>query len=408
MNKTKVVKNENYKPLGIAWFIYSFCTQILMLFKHGYYCDRRVFRKRNKKEGCLVLYNHTSNHDHFATTAAFGLKPVNYVITKYFYFNRKLAKVLNQVKAIPRDQFTPDLTSIKIMKRALEKGRIIPIAPTGQISVHGAPIYVDKAISKLLKLCKADVYTLQIFGNYLACPKWGLSKRRTRVHSRFVKTLTKEEIATMTDEEIYERVCQDINVNDIHNQEILPQKIHGKALAEGIENILYVCPKCGSKFKIISNKNNFVCQECGNTVHINQYCLFEPVGKDCTMFQNEEEWYHWETALLTKQIENNTLNLTGEFKILLNLDDPWVIEEVGTGHMCLTKDRFFIDGTVKGKEIHKEFSLDKVVQLPWRPNSHFEITGEPEGKWKFIAIPDSNRVVEWVQAIDAIRMYRHK
>ena len=75
-------KKENLKPNGFAWWIYRTYSAIAMKLKFNVKYDREVFNNRNKKEGCIVLYNHACNSDHFISTAFFGKTRVNYVITK--------------------------------------------------------------------------------------------------------------------------------------------------------------------------------------------------------------------------------------------------------------------------------------------------------------------------------------
>ena len=79
-------------------------------------------------------------------------------------------------------------------------------------------IFIDPAIVKLVRLCKTDVFALQIRGNYLAHPKWSLSKRRAKVRTKFVHVIDKNEIKALSDEEIYQRICNSIDISDIREQ----------------------------------------------------------------------------------------------------------------------------------------------------------------------------------------------
>ena len=47
---------------------------------------------------------------------------------------------------------------------------------------------------------------------------------------------------------------------------------------------------------------------------------------------------------------------------------------------------FIFDGMdINGNNYHKEFALERIFQLPWKPNGHFEINGDEDGKFKFIS-----------------------
>ena len=83
-----IKKNEKIKPSIIAWLIYSIGSRIYMFFKNRIKVNRKIFKKRNKKEGCIVIYNHASNQDHFLTTIGFGLTRASYVAQVIFIIIR--------------------------------------------------------------------------------------------------------------------------------------------------------------------------------------------------------------------------------------------------------------------------------------------------------------------------------
>lgn len=406
--KTSNKNINNLKPNYFYWFVYNIASKVVMTFKNGYKCDKKEFKMNNNKEGCLLVYNHVSNMDHFASTAALT-RHMHYVISKFFYFNKLLSHLLNGVKALPKDQFSADMASIKLMKRAIENKKIVAIAPAGQITVHGGMIFIDPAIVKLVRLCKANVFAIQIRGNYLSYPKWSLAKRKAKVRTKFITVIKKEEISLLSDEEIYNRICDSINVNDIKEQEVNKIKIKSKSRAAGIENILYVCPKCQSKFKIVSEKHHFWCTECNNKVYFNEYGIMEAASENNVRFISEEEWYKWETQLLYRQIEEGTLHLERECTLHRNINEKWKMDEYAKGKIILTKDQFYFEGVDNfGNPYRKDFNLERIFQLPWKPNIHFEITGDEEGKFKVTCDNMTNAVVEFVQAIDALRVYNHK
>ena len=83
-------KTSDFRAYYICWWIYTLVARIYVFFIG---CAKRitnVFKKRNKKEGCIVLYNHTSKYDHFLTTAAFRYTRAAYVISTHFYFKSKM------------------------------------------------------------------------------------------------------------------------------------------------------------------------------------------------------------------------------------------------------------------------------------------------------------------------------
>ena len=398
-------KTSDFRAYYICWWIYTLVARIYVFFIG---CAKRitnVFKKRNKKEGCIVLYNHTSNKDHFITTASFNYTRVNYVITKHFYYNKTLKTLLKVVKTIPREQFKADLISIKAIKKAVDDGRVICLAPEGQITIHGKLQYIDPAVVKLIRLCKCSVYTSQIKGGYFAFPKWRKSKRKYPVSNEIIKVFDKEELSSLTDEEIYNRVVESLDVKDFENQKKNPIKIKSKAIIKGLDNILYYCPKCKSKYTTETDGNIMTCTKCNNKVRMNEYGFLEPVGPETVMFESEYEWYKYEKELIKKDILKGNFHLEAECELHIGNEETWKINYAGTGKVVLTNTELYYEGTINGEKVRKDFALEKMIQLPFDPAFRFDIPCD-EGKFEFRPIDNPKVVIEFVQAIDAFREIR--
>lgn len=399
-------KNTKTKPNPIAWFIYSVASRIIMFFKNGVKYDTKAFKNRNKKRGCIVLYNHASKKDHFITSAAFGMTRVNYVISNHFYYKSFLRTVLTWVRAIPREQFKSDLISIRKIKKVIDNKGVICIAPAGQMTIDGSVPYIDRAIVKLIKFCKADVYTCQMHGTYLAYPKWRKNERKYPISAKFYKVMDMEEVVTLSEDEIYDRSVKAIDVYDLREQKQNPVKIKGENLIEGLEQIIYYCPKCKSKHTIITKGNTMTCTRCNNTVQMNQYGILEPIGHDCVMFQNEAEWYRFEKDVIKEEVLKGNYHLEGNFTLTCNIkESEWELEEVGQGKVVLTNDELYYEGTFKGEIVLKKFPLEKLIQLPFDAGVRFDIPND-EGTFQFRPIDTPAKVTEFVQAIDVMRELR--
>ena len=201
--ETKKKKTKKEKVLMPWWInlIFSTYSKIYMLLKYRPKINRKVLKAQ--KRGCILIYNHSSNKDHYFIMSACNYRPVNFVLASYFYFNKVLGKILTWAKGISKDQFKPDIAAIRKMKKVLDQNGIVAIAPAGQISMDGTPPYISPAIVKLIKMAKADVLGLKMTGINLSLPKWRKYPRRTKINLEFVKVVTKEELETLKDKELY-------------------------------------------------------------------------------------------------------------------------------------------------------------------------------------------------------------
>lgn len=403
-------KNKKQKVLMPWWanFIFTAYSKIYMFFKFGMKYDRRALKEqRKRKRGCIMIYTHYSNKDHYVIKASCNYKKVSFVLASYFFFNKTLNKVLTLARAISKDQFKPDITSIRKMKKVIDAGGLIAIAPAGQTSFDGNPPFISPTIVKLIRMCKADVICLQLHGVYLTYPKWRKSPRKCqKMNTNFLNVLNKEEIDTLSDEEIYARVKSSLNIQEFEDQKELKRKIKGDSLLYGAEDLVVRCPKCDARCSYEYNNGALVCTECGNTIVSDEYGLLSPKTHEDKSFQTLPEFYNYEKALLGKELDNG-LVLKNKVIIQNNFKNPKVLEDAGEGVLILSRKEFYYVGTMNGEEVKKEFNLDLLMQLPFEPNVRFEVP-DSEGWFRFKPIDDKRVITEYVMAIDYFNDERMK
>ncbi len=402
-------KKTRVKPIRVVWWFYVVVSWFFTTFQNKTKVNRKVFKNRNKKEGCVVMFNHGCNHDHFYATRALGFTPTSYVVSSHFCYNSFLRGAFKLVHAIPKEQFKADVNAIMKIKRTIQAGTPIAISPAGQITMHGESIAIDRVIVKLLKMCNVDVYALRMHGTYFAYPKWRKYRRRSPIHLEFVKVLTKDEIKTLSDDEIYKRACESIDIVDRLEQPIYNYKLKSKGLIEGIESILYRCPKCYEKNCMTTEKDIISCDICNYSVRMNNKGCLEKVEPNELLIDTESNWYRFEKAYIRELIEKDELFIEGNFDLYRDLDIPFKLEKVGSGKIVLTKDEFYYEGTIKGEIIRKDFNLNSLVQLPFEAGKHFDVPDD-EGYFEFKPCPGElpSIVIEFVQAIDVLAAMRNK
>lgn len=404
----KAKKTEKIVPNGLAWFIYSIASKLIVHSLNKVKINKKEFVKRNKKEGCIVLYNHTSKYDHFLTTAAFGCTTkTSYVISTHFLFNPKLRVILNWVRAIPKEQFKSDIGTIKKIKRALQHNLPVAIAPVGQVTMHGESLSMDKSIVKLLKMCNVDVYTATLHGSYFAWPKWRIKRRKNPVHVNINKLFTKEEVKELGEEELYNKIYTTLDVVDRNEVDKYGYNLKSKNLILGIEDMLYRCPKCNSIDSMKSKDNIITCHKCGNSLLMNSRGTFDKNCEDAVIFNNEADWYNWEKEVIQKDVENNNLNLVGRFDIYHNINKDYNLINLGSGKVVLNNDELYYEGMFNGENKRIDFKLNSLKQLPFETRNHFAIPSD-EGTFEFkpSSGEKASKIAQFVQSIDVLNNYK--
>ena len=399
----KKKNNDKIKPCWFAWIIYMIVSKIIIAFKTKTKINKKVFKERNKNEGCILLYNHTSKMDHFLTTSAFGFTRVSYVISTHFLFKSKIRILLNMVRAIPKEQFKSDIGTIKKIKRAIQCKLPVAIAPVGQITMHGDSLNMDKSIVKLLKMCNVDVYAITLHGSYFAFPKWHIFKRKNPITVNFEKLFSKEDLKQLSEDELYDNIYQTLDIVDRREVDKYKYNLKPKNLIVGIEDMLYKCPNCLENDKLITKDNVITCSKCGNSLLMNCRGKFESNSINSKIFDNEADWYNWEKSIIKDSVDNGTLYLEGNFDMYHNINKDYNLIKMGFGKVVLTNNELYYIGMFNGENKKIDFKLSSLKQLPFETRNHFAIPSD-EGTYEFKPSNGelNSKIAQFVQTIDVL------
>lgn len=402
-NKKKKNKNKNKKVLMPIWLniVFTLGSKVILLFLTRIKHKRRVLRKH--KKGFLLLYNHYSNKDHFIIKDALNFRRVNYVVASSYLLTKPVGPILRMARAISKDQFKPDLVAIRKIKKAIDQKGIVAIAPTGQTTVDGNPSYMPDTIVKLIRLVKSDVVGLRSQGSYLCFPKWRKSKRKCKIQTEFVTILKKEELATLTDQEIYNRIYDAIYVNEEEDQLTMKRVIKSKAIAEGLETVFTICPKCLKHRTINTKENRIYCRDCANEGYMDHYGFIHPKTENDVVFNRVSQWINWQKQLIGQEFENG-LEIKQLVMLRSNLADPLKMEHIGKGYLSLSKNGFILDGNIYQEPFYREYKMEQIPQLPFDPGVRIEIPNEE----LFLRVHPENfySVFEYVQIFDYLNDLR--
>ena len=112
--------------------------------------------------------------------------------------------------------------------------------------------------------------------------------------------------------------------------------------ADGLNRVLYKCPKCGSEDGMKGSGTHITCRHCGNEFELSEYGVLKPSG-DSRGFEHIPDWYRWERECVRKELVDNTYRL--EIPVLISmLVDTNSIYNVGEGVLTHTRDGFHLTG----------------------------------------------------------------
>ncbi|HNX13246.1 MAG TPA: lysophospholipid acyltransferase family protein [Oscillospiraceae bacterium] len=256
------------------------------------------FEKYTPKEGAfLLLINHTNDCDPFLASL---LLPgyIRFVATEQLTEGPAGKLVSFLVNPIPRKKGASADDTVQYIRINLRLGISVAMFPEGVVSVNGQSGYFSPRTGDLVKNSAGGLITCRITGGYLCYPVWAKHPRRGPAEGKIVREYTREELDKMSVDEINAAIAGDLYVNAYEEQSKNPKRYRGKSFAEGLENALFVCPKCHGVGTMHSKKNDYFC-DCGYRVTLGENGFF--IGQDI-VFNNVLDWDLWQREYIKEQI----------------------------------------------------------------------------------------------------------
>jgi len=275
-----------------------------------------------RKEPYVMLANHTFLFD--VIHVPLCLKRVPFIVASQTLFKKQPTKFLvTQVAhVIPKSKGASDTTTVRELIGAIKRGYPILIFPEGDTTFYGETGYIEESTMKLIKKLGVDVITCNVKGGYLSKPRWATGKRKNRqIHLNYELTIPKEHIKDMTFEEVNKKIMKALYHDDYEYQRKAMISHPGDSLAEGIENVVYVCPFCESINTIESKNNRVKCNQCLKEGSIDEYGFIRDFK-----FKNLIQWNEYQKKF-SKKLRASIIKSTGFLNYMSIVDDH--LEPVG-------------------------------------------------------------------------------
>ena len=235
---------------------------------------RRGFRLRldpmPEPEGAaIILCNHPSMLD--PLFVALSSKQQFYFLGTESLYQKGLRSRLMKywLGPIAKQKGSVSAGAVMTMLRYLRAGRRVCIFPEGIASCNGEGNPIVESTGKLVRSAGATLITYRLEGAYLARPKWSKKNRRGPIFGVVAGVYAPEKLRAMKPREINALIHRDLFLNDYTWQRARRISYPGPRRAEGIENLLYLCPQCARIGTLRGTKNEIHCG-CGLRVEIGE------------------------------------------------------------------------------------------------------------------------------------------
>ena len=355
---------------------------------------------KGKRGPFVVIANHQSSLD-FTTLINATQRPMTFVISHAFYNTLPVKGIMRRLGVIPKQQFQTNLQDIHRMRAVLEDGGILVIYPAGLMCEDGLSTPLPEATYKFLKWMKADVYVARTAGTYFARPKWSRGFRPGKTTLDIYRLFTKEALQETPDEAVKAATDEALLFDAYREQEKLLVKYRGGACVEGLENVLYACPHCGTEFKMEARERRLLCAACGYAEESDEYGFLHKCGEIGEEIRYVSDW----SNLL---YEKTRAALVAWEELLLSTDasvhmidyKKHKFAKVGDARVTLTRAGFSIRGRLRGEAVEMHVPTTCFASLPFVPGRHFDIQ---HGSDIFRCYPaDGRTTIKFVHAVKAL------
>ena len=322
-------KKFSERVYGFLWHLVRKPFEWIFAFQHD--SDR-------ENVPTLIISNHVTNYDPILVALSFPGRRIHFVASEHLFRMGLISKVLTYLfEFIPRRKGVSGSDTAMSVLRQLRDGKSVGLFAEGETTWDGKTASVVSATGRLAQMSKCRLVTYRLEGGYLTAPRWGKGIRRGKMYGRIVGIYSPEELKAMGKEEVQRIIERDIYEDALARQQENPVAYGKRRRAEGLENVLFRCPVCGS-YANLRSKGNYLYCSCGEKWEYTAYGRFEPP----TPFETVEAWDLWQRQKLQEQrlptLRERELTLT-------RLIDDHNQEVVGKGSLQLRGDVLRCCGT---------------------------------------------------------------
>lgn len=336
----------------------------------------KVLRNEIKraKGAFVVIANHQCAYD-FVNLICATRRPMHFVISQSFFSSLPITGFMEKMGVIPKQQFQTTVHDMKRMKSVVDHGAPLVIYPAGLMCEDGLSTPIPTATYKFLKWLGVDVYVARSYGSYFVMPKWTKGMRRGKTQIDIYKLFDKDTLAQADVNDVRRAVDAALLYDAYREQETRNFPYRHNDDLNGMEHVLYMCPHCHNEFTIeVQNNSTICCTHCGYSQTMDKTGFLHLSGTVGEEIRYISDWSKHIYNHLKGQIQADemfSLSASAAFRMVNPKRHKF--EDVGSGSIHLSRDGFYLTGTVRGEAIDLLIPMGNVPTLPFSPGKYLEI-----------------------------------
>ncbi len=359
---------EPNKPKWYLKIVEFVATPFFLIFNNAHVkTDKAVKRLKGPY---LILATHQSFMDFPMLVKGIFPRTTGWVMSVEEF--RRGDWLMYGIGGIPKRKFDHSIVTAKHILNFLKKKKhTCTIYPEARFEFAGINEKLDGALGKLCKHADVPVVMCMTNGNFINSPQWSKHPyRRIRQESHLYLLLSKEEIQSLSAEEIQCRIEKAFEKDEYKWQVDNNYHIKCKDRADGLHKILYKCPACGREFAMNSSGVNLWCEDCGAKWEMDTLSRLRGVNTDAG-YSHIPDWYRWEREEVRKEVQNGTYRFEDTVRVEDYYSSRVGFVNLGEVNFVHDKDGFTFTGKLEGEK----FNLVKPVSSMYSVHVEYDFLG---------------------------------
>ena len=305
--------------------------------------------KLDRGEPCLVLMNHSSFIDLKIAARLLFTRPFHIVCTSDGFAGKKW--LMRSIGCIPARKFMTDVTLVRDMVYAVrELKSSVLMFPEASYSFDGTQTPLPDSLGKCLKLLKVPVVMIRTSGAFARDPLYNnLQLRKVRVSAEVEYLLSAEEIAAKSPQELNLFLQEKFSFDYFRWQQDNKICIDEPFRADGLNRMLYKCPRCKTEGQMRGQGTRLRCECCREEYELTEYGYLRPVEETEELIQTGKhfthipDWYLWERECVREELISGTYRLEVPVVIYMMVNEK-CIYRVGEGTLIHSVNGLHLTG----------------------------------------------------------------
>ncbi len=294
-----------------------------------------------KNTAALFLMNHSSFIDLEIAASILYPRPFNIVSTVDAFIGKEW--LMRQIGCIPTRKFVSDIGLIKDISRCIKNNSSVLMYPEAGYSFDGRATVLPEHLSHFVKRLGAPVVMIETFGAFHRKPLYNeLKGRRVRVSAEMRYILSPEDLKQKSTAEISEILKEQFSFDAFAWQQKNGIKISEPFRADGLQRLLYKCPRCLSEGKMSGVGTKLVCSACGKSWELSEDGYMRAENGE-TEFPHIPDWYDWERGCVRDELDSGKYGFEGEVDIYAIVNTKGVFK-IGDGILKHSEEGFLLTG----------------------------------------------------------------